>query len=241
MQFVLPFDGRRPEVAPPTPATSEPLEVVRNARARRYVIRVRPDGTVRVTIPRHGTKRDALLFARDQAEWIARQRTRVTANTRTPDAWRDGRLVWLQGDLVPLTVTTDGGRTRVAIGGGDVPVAAGTACLRLAVHAHLRARAKDELPPRVRGLAAELGLTIGAVTIRDQRTRWGSCSTSGRISLNWRLVQMPALVRDYVIVHELMHLRQANHSRKFWQLVEAAYPSFREAKAWLRRHGGELL
>jgi predicted metal-dependent hydrolase len=241
MQFVLPFDVRGPEAKPPAPPASEPLEVVRNARARRYVLRVRPDGSVRVTIPRHGTKRDALLFARDQAEWIARQRARVAANARPPDPWRAGRLLWLRGELVPLSVTTDGSQAHVWVGGGGVPVVAGTTCLRRTVHAHLRAKATDELPPRVRGLAAEHGLTIVTVTIRDQRTRWGSCSTSGRISLNWRLVQMPAHVRDYVIVHELMHLRQANHSRKFWKLVEAAYPSFREAKAWLRRHGSELL
>lgn len=241
VQFVLPFDVRRSEATPPPPAPNEPLEVVRNARARRYVIRVRPDGSVRVTVPRHGTKRDALVFARDQAEWIARQRARITANARPPDPWREGRLLWLQGELVRLSMTTDDIQTRVWVGGGSVAVVAGTTCLRRTVHAHLRAKATDELPSRVRVLAAEHGLTIATVTIRDQRTRWGSCSTSGRISLNWRLIQMPAHVRDYVIVHELMHLRQANHSRKFWKLVETAYPSFREAKAWLRLHGGELL
>lgn len=243
MQFVLPFDARPLEAPPPAPTLPElsALEVVRNARARRYVIRVRPDGTVRVTIPRHGTKRDALRFARDQARWIARQRERVRAAARPTVAWRAGRAVWLRGTLEPLKVTVDGTRAHAWVGDVALPLADADGCLRDLVQAHLRERAAHELPSRVRALAALHGLTVTRITVRDQRTRWGSCSTSGRISLNWRLVQMPVHVSDYVIVHELMHLKQANHSRRFWRLVEGAYPAFREAKAWLRRHGSDLL
>ena len=89
--------------------------------------------------------------------------------------------------------------------------------------------------------AAALGVTYGRIAIRDQRTRWGSCSPRGTLSFNWRLVLAPAEVLEYVVVHELCHLREANHSRHFWALVERARPTFVEERAWLTRHGWELL
>lgn len=97
-----------------------------------------------------------------------------------------------------------------------------------------RARAARELPPRLLELATQFGLTVARVSVRNQRWRWGSCSRSGRICLNWRLVTMPAWVRDYVLIHELMHLKRMDHSPKFWRLVEAACPNWREARTWLR-------
>jgi predicted metal-dependent hydrolase len=95
-------------------------------------------------------------------------------------------------------------------------------------------RARRELPLRLFELAAEHGLTVARISIRNQRWRWGSCSPSGHICLNWRLVTMPDWVRDYVLIHELMHLKRMDHSRRFWKLVAAACPRFREARAWLR-------
>jgi predicted metal-dependent hydrolase len=79
------------------------------------------------------------------------------------------------------------------------------------------------------------------IRVGDPRSRWGSCSTRGTLSFSWRLVMAPAWVADYVVVHELCHLRQMNHSHRFWQLVDEAYPSRRAAQAWLKRHGPELL
>jgi predicted metal-dependent hydrolase len=89
-------------------------------------------------------------------------------------------------------------------------------------------------------LAQAHDLQVARVTIRNQRSRWGSCSRQGVIALNFRLVQAPDSVRDYVLVHELMHLRQQNHSRRFWRLVEAACPSFRDSERWLRSEGRSL-
>ena len=98
----------------------------------------------------------------------------------------------------------------------------------------LREQAKRELPVRLLELAAQHGLTVTRISIRNQRSRWGSCSRSGHICLNWRLVQMPATVRDYVLIHELMHLKRMDHSRVFWKLVAAACPEYNKARAWLR-------
>ncbi len=100
--------------------------------------------------------------------------------------------------------------------------------------ASLRPQAERELPARLAELAAGHGHRVAGVTVRDQRSRWGSCSPAGRISLNWRLVQVPPLVRDYVLLHELTHLEVGNHSPKFWKALDAACPWHREARAWLR-------
>jgi predicted metal-dependent hydrolase len=89
-------------------------------------------------------------------------------------------------------------------------------------------------------MAAAHGLTPRRISIRNQRSRWGSCARDGSIALNFRLIQMPRAVRDYVLLHELMHLRQQNHSRRFWRLVEEACPDFREAEEWLRVEGRGL-
>jgi predicted metal-dependent hydrolase len=102
------------------------------------------------------------------------------------------------------------------------------------IERELRNRAKRELPGRLLELAARFALTVTRVSVRNQRWRWGSCSRNGHICLNWRLVQMPDAVRDYVMIHELMHLRRMDHSPKFWKLVEAACPTFQTSRAYLR-------
>lgn len=98
----------------------------------------------------------------------------------------------------------------------------------------LRALAKRILPARLLEIAAQHGLTVLRISIRDQRSRWGSCGRDGHICLNWRLVQMPDWVRDYVLVHELMHLRRMDHSPMYWRLVAAACPQYQAARHWLR-------
>ena len=108
------------------------------------------------------------------------------------------------------------------------------------VRGALKSRAAADLPRLLLARAAELGLTVTRVSIRDQRSRWGSCARDGHISLNWRLIVMPDWVRDYVIVHELMHLHRMDHSRAYWALVARAYPEYRQARAWLREHGASL-
>ena len=106
---------------------------------------------------------------------------------------------------------------------------------QLADRRALMARARQELPPRLLELARRHGLTVSRISIRNQRWRWGSCSRRGHICLNWRLVTMPASVRDYVLIHELMHLKRMDHSPKFWKLVAEACPDYQDARRWLRK------
>ena len=97
--------------------------------------------------------------------------------------------------------------------------------------------AAEELPGRLLRLAAAHGLAVARVTVRNQRSRWGSCSRDGNIALNWRLLQMPTAVCDYVLLHELMHLREPNHSPRFWAHVAGVCPDYAEARVWLRAEG----
>ena len=131
----------------------------------------------------------------------------------------------------------DARRVRVRLGTESFYVPADRAAnLKGPVEAWLRKYATVELPERLARLARLHGFDVEAVSIRNQRSRWGSCSPSGRISLNWRLVQFPAAVTDYVLLHELVHLRHMNHSRRFWTEVGRLCPEYLSARAWLRAH-----
>jgi predicted metal-dependent hydrolase len=178
----------------PAPPAGDTVVFVRHRRARRYILRVLPDGTVRVTLPRWGAKREARAFVDAQGEWIARQRSRITP--------------------------------RRAVDRPDETA--------------LRARARRELPQELLALARAHDISVRRVSVRNQRTRWGACSPTGTITLNWRLIQTPDFVRTYVLLHELMHRRELNHSRRFWRLMEACCPRLDEARAWLRKEGKTL-
>ncbi len=237
MQPELPF-LQAPE---PPPAASPPsIEFVRTRRARRYIIRVRPDGSVRVTVPRGGSRAEAALFVEKHAGWIARERARLGEAGCTP-AWTDGTTFMLRGEPVTIRVVEEGARRVVRYAERTVSIPAGATDLRPFIQADLRLAARHELGIRLQALAAAHQLTVASVTIRNQRSRWGSCSRSGRIALNYRLLQMPPEVRDYVLLHELMHLKQPNHSRRFWRLVETVCPDFRDAERWLKVYGRGLL
>ena len=217
-----------------------PVAVVRSHRARRYVLRLRADGQARLTVPRYGSATEAWLFAQRQAPWLERQLQHLALRPIRPKEWPPGTEILFRGERVKIE--TDASIIR--IGGETIPVAdAGViagADLRPLIESHLRALAEKELRARTLDFAAQQQLPVRRVTIRSQRSRWGSCSSGGVISLNWRLLQTPPFVSDYIILHELMHLRQMNHSARFWNEVERVCPDYRKAKLWLKQNPGLL-
>ena len=223
------------EASLPVAGKQVPLLLVRNIRARRYVLRLRPDGTARVTVPRGGSVSEARRFAHRNLAWLEAQLKRAIVHPPTPAEWRPGSEVLFRGELARLEVETNDANA-LRLGGEKLPGLNLGWDLRPAVEDHLRRLAERELPSRVMEFAAPLQLAVRRVTIRNQRTRWGSCSRRGTISLNWRLIQTPPFVRDYIILHELMHLREMNHSRRFWQQVETVCPDYRTAERWLKQH-----
>jgi len=218
----------------PVPGELPPVAFVRNPRARRYILRVDSRG-VRVTLPRGGSAEYAARFVQQKQGWIRAQIERLRADDLR--ACHPATEVWYRG--VPTPITLQDGCVRV----GDLAFRAPSdpAQLRAAVLAQLRHLAERELPPLVRETAQRLDVRITRVSIRNQRTRWGSCSRHGTISLNWRLVQIPQSVRDYLIAHELAHVREMNHSHRFWKVVECFDPGWRESERWLRRHGRDVM
>lgn len=105
----------------------------------------------------------------------------------------------------------------------------------------LAARALSEIPPRVKAFATEMGVTYGRITIRNQKTLWGSCSSRGNLNFNCLLMKTPVEIQDYVIVHELAHRKHMDHSPAFWAEVEKVVPDYRERRKWLRCNGGQYI
>lgn len=214
-----------------------PLLMVHHPRARRYLLRLRPDGTVRVTIPRRGTITAAMDFASRNIGWLAQQFQRLAAQPKSPVAWNLGTKILFRGEQVCIEAAARGA---IRFGSEQVNIVEAANDLRPAIQQHLRQLATQELPPRVRELAAIHGVSVSRVSVRNQKSRWGSCSRRGNISLNWRLVQSPGHVRDYIILHELAHRRQMNHSEKFWQEVARLCPDYLVAERWLKQHANLL-
>ena len=216
------------------------MVLVRNARARRYVLRLRPDGCVRVTIPRRGSAIEARRFAERNQDWVERQLQRLIARPARPKEWLIGTEILFRGELVKIEAGTQGDNGVILFGGGVVRVNDPAADLRPLVEKHLWRLAAKELPPRVLKYSSLHQLPARRITVRNQRSRWGSCSHHGTVSLNWRLVQTPVEVQDYIILHELCHLREMNHSRRFWREVERVCPGFEAAERWLKQHASLL-
>ena len=214
-----------------------PVALIHNKRARRYVLRLRPDGSARVTIPRGGSIAGARKFAERSAAWLERAQQRLSAGSARPREWLIGTEIHFGGELIAIKAGESG---QILFGTETVNVKEPDSDLRRAIERHLWKMAANEFPPRVIERAAVHQVTVRRVTVRNQKSRWGSCSPRGTISLNWRLIQTPQSVRDYVILHELMHLRQMNHSVRFWREVESVCPDYKAAESWLK-HNSTLL
>jgi predicted metal-dependent hydrolase len=229
--------------APPASGASiapanEEIVFQRSAKARGYRLTLKRDGTAVATIPLRGSEREARRFVEQQQAWLARARERQRRRPRGAEVWTIGTHILWRGELTEVRIAADAAKKpqvclaadvfRVAQLGGD---------LRPTLESHFVRRAKVELPARTWELSAVTGVDVKHVAVRNQRARWGSCSANGTISLNWRLVQTPEFVRDYIIYHELMHLREMNHSARFWARVEEVCPGWREAEHWIKRNG----
>jgi hypothetical protein len=216
---------------------AEPLDyaVRRSTRARRVRVAVDAERGLEVILPQRASMRDAERAVVELRPWIDR-RLREAEAARAAIAAR--------GDTVPylgetLNLVAHRGRTRVHRRGDDLLVPEGDATE--ALERWYRRMAKAEIAPRLDEAVGALGTTYTALTIRNQKTRWGSCSTTGAMSFNWRLLLAPEEVLDYVVWHEACHLLVMDHSPRFWALVERHRPGYRGPKRWLRRHGAMLV
>jgi predicted metal-dependent hydrolase len=224
--------------------TSREVEVgVRvSRRARRATLVVGPRQPPQVVVPAGTPESVVTGMLRRHAGWLERRlavideraaRTPVLGLDREGSAWIDGR---------PLRIEHGGAGPSVARLAGDTIRVAGPADRApAAVERLLRREARRRLAAGAQREAALLGLSYRSLSVRDQRTRWGSCSPAGHLSFSWRLVMVPREVRDHIVVHELCHLRVPSHSRDFWSLLDHARPGWRDQSRWLDDHGDEVL
>ncbi|MDX6688559.1 MAG: hypothetical protein QOG15_16 [Solirubrobacteraceae bacterium] len=211
--------------------------VRRSDRARRVRVSVDPHDGVEVVLPRHSPRSAAEAAVVELGPWIERRLQEAQA-VREQVAARGATVPYLGTDLA---LVQERGRTRAHRRGEALLVPAESTAARSAIERWYRRAARREIAPRLDAAVAALGCEYGALTIRNQRTRWGSCSTTGAMSFNWRLLLAPEPVLDYVVWHEACHLCVMDHSERFWKLVREHCPGYEIHRRWLRRQGATLV
>jgi predicted metal-dependent hydrolase len=211
-----------------------------SARARSYRLSLPHGGMPLLTVPKYGRWGEAQAFLDRHTPWLADRLERSVK----PVAFVRGAIVPLRGVNHRIVPT---GRVRGIVEVGEhegelallVPGAPEHRARRLIDW--LKIEAEADLDKRVRIHARMLRVTVSSISMRSQATRWGSCSSAGKLNFNWRLVLAPSFVLDYVAAHEVAHLVEMNHSDAFWRTVEVTLPSMSRGRDWLKAHGRELM
>lgn len=211
-----------------------PLRLRTSARARRITLRISSlDGTVTLTRPRSVSEREALAFAREKEAWL---RGHLAGQAEWVDV-AQGALIPIEGQL--RRVETGRGRlVRLQADRVLVPGDPGRCAARLA--GFLKTRARSRLAEASDRYSAALGRDYTKLTLRDTRSRWGSCTAQGGLMYSWRLILAPPQVLDYVAAHEVAHLQEMNHSAAFWDVVARLYGPYQAPRRWLRDEGAAL-
>ena len=221
-------------------------------RAKRISVRYSLSAGLEVVYPPGVRQPDPVALLQERSAWIlsAIEKFR-NANAEMPlRDYREGEDFLFRGASFRLQLTTTRSRRPISarltdrhlvVALPDSAPSATCAEIRQAIERFYRAQAQDYLPKRVKELAGSHGFNYARVRIKNQKTRWGSCSAKRNINLNMRLMMAPDAAIDYVIIHELCHLRELNHSPAFWAFVELYCPEFRHWRAWFKRHGSRLI
>ena len=212
------------------------VSVRRSNRARRILLHVGAyDGKVEIVLPPGCPQHEGIGFARLQSGWISRQLAQIGDSV----PFADGAGFPLLGRPVTIRRVASGSALPrledavLIVGGRDDTVAS-------RVQRWLRARAHAEIKPRAAAMGAAIGRVPAKISIRDTRSRWGSCSRAGNLNFSWRLILAPEPILDYVVAHEVAHLRELNHSDRFWAVVSDLCPDHKRARRWLKSRGAEL-
>jgi predicted metal-dependent hydrolase len=209
----------------------------RSRRARRVSLRIdAAEGTVIVTLPMRAARRAGMALLMGHADWVAAR----LAALPSPVSFADGVTVPIEG--VPCRILhVPAGRFAARLRGGVLEVSGEAAFLPRRVADFLRAEARRRLTARVVAAASRAGVAARRITVKDTRSRWGSCSAAQCLSFSWRLLMAPDFVQDYVVAHEVAHLRHMNHGPDFWLLVDRLTVHTDAARDWLHRNGPALL
>jgi predicted metal-dependent hydrolase len=216
-------------------------------RARRLRFEVRPGNGLEVTTPPGVSVARIEAVMREKTRWITTMLVRYAqppgSVVATPLA--TGTMLPFAGGNLRLVLETPrtGARTSAAMNEGELRVTIANGApetVRSTLEAWYRRQGRRVFAERVAYWNTHYGFSFGRIAIRDQKSRWGSCSRQGNLNFNWRLLLAPTSVLDYIVIHELSHLKEGNHSPRFWSLVAECCPSYRDQRDWLRLHGPEL-
>ncbi len=211
------------------------LEIRRSARSARLRLRIDPKRGIVLNLPPRVSLKAGLAFVERELDWIVAHLDRLPA----PVPFRDGAVLPLLG--VPHRITHAPDRRGFVWREADqILVAGGAKHLPRRVRDWTRKVAKEEISRRAEKYAARIGTSYSGITLRDPASRWGSCSSTGRLNFSWRLLLMPEEVMDYIVAHEVAHLRHMDHSPAFWALVDEMHPGVPAARKWLRINGADL-
>ncbi|HVY86646.1 MAG TPA: SprT family zinc-dependent metalloprotease [Caulobacterales bacterium] len=222
------LDGRRVSV-----------RLIVNPRARRVSVRIDPTRRVAIaTAPSNRQLKRAVQFAAERAGWIAHELARLPENIDLVP----GRMAPLRG--VPHHLVFERGLSLPRIEAGEPPrlvtPAPDLALFESRLMRYYKAEAKSDLVERVAAHCATLDVRPKRIQVKELRSRWGSCSPDGVLSFSWRVILAPPYVLDYLAAHEVAHLREMNHSRRFWTQVKRCMPDFERGRDWLHQHGAAL-
>ena len=220
------------------PGIGVPVSIRVSPRARRIGLRIdAAERKVELVLPRGIPASTGLRFLAAKRGWVA---TRLDALPQ-PVPFVEGAIVPVLGVSHRVRREFNPVAPPVKIVDGEIRVRSDPLHLARRVHDHLVAVAHAEISPRAHRLAARIGRKVARVSVRDTRSRWGSCSGQGNLSFSWRLIFAPEPVLEYVVAHEVAHLAEMNHGPRFWRLVESLTPNTAAPRAWLKRHRNQLL
>jgi predicted metal-dependent hydrolase len=215
-------------------------QVQLNPRSRNLRLRITPKAEVVVSAPPRTPDRIIAQFVSDHTDWILKhqqqvQRQRKTQNTEMMVFGKMYKKVVRAADdclKQPVVIIDD--EMHIS------PVSQSKASVERALITFLKTTAQKYIIPRTKQFGEVMNISYASITLREQKTRWGSCSSTGALNFNWRLVQYPSAIIDYVIVHELAHRREMNHSHRFWAIVAKYDPDYQSHRQWLRKHGSTV-
>jgi predicted metal-dependent hydrolase len=208
-------------------------------RAHSIRITVAAGRPVEVVLARGMGESEALAFLLEKRDWLAAKTAELHGRPHNALGLDRPGVVWVGGEAIPVE-RREGPKPSARLDRGCLLVGGPKEAAPAAIERWYRREARLHIGEAVHAEARALGVRPGRLSIRDQRTRWGSCSPSGSLSFSWRLLLTPPAVLDYVVVHELCHLEVLDHSRRFWRMVEQARPDWRAQRDWLREYGPEI-
>lgn len=211
------------------------IKIVKNARSKNIKLRVDKTGAIIVTMPKWTLKRTALAFVQENIDWITEQLSNCPASKFFVNGLK---LSVLGQDLTICHMPSDKNGTRIE--NNLLIVGGNTAHLHRRIRDFIKKQAYAHIQQKAIGMASQLGEKPAGITLKDTSSRWGSCSSAKHLNFCWKLALAPTFVLDYIVAHEVSHLKQMNHSDKFWAVVASLGVHRADAEIWLRKNGSDL-